>query len=390
MKKRILTAILVGFFAFIGCFTPLVGITKVSADTSDAIPIDMYLLGGQSNAVGCSEIGYSPTKTYENIWYAGEIERAVKLKNSGTENEEAGEPEYEITAAQSWVESFSDFKLYVSAGMGYHSSSIGPEYGMAKIFNNQYEGEERRAIIFKTAYGGSFLHDVATSANWASPSTWREGYKPDPDKPVSTFNRTGLLYQRFIDNFERVYNELKANGYQPIVKGMAWMQGEADAGDSTAKMFYFNNLKAFIQDIRIDIAKITGDEKMNEMPFVIGKIAKTFMKYNNPDTTAINEVQQVVADQMENVYAIDTDDLILVRADGKINGSGGWDTCHYNFKDMVKLGERFAETFNEVDAKNGKSGCASTINAFPQVIIVSLFSVMLLCVVGKYRREANN
>ena len=343
--RKILARIFFCIF-FFSCIFPLftVGNISVRAD-SERTPIDMYLIGGQSNAVGCSEIGTNETEIFDNIWYAGEIERYVKLKSG-----EGDEPEYESKAAQSWIEKFGDFKKYVSGGMGYHATSIGPEYGMAKVLNAQYEGDERRAIIFKTAYGGTFLHNVSTNANWASPSTWRAGYKPNPDKPISTTNMTGVLYQRFIDNFARVYNELQANGYRPVVKGMVWVQGEADAGDETAKTFYYRNLKLFINDIRADIVDITGDETLRLMPFIIGKVAKTFAKYNNENAIAVNEAQQAVADadDMVNVYALNTDDLIIVDKD-KINGSGGWDVNHYNFNDMITLGMRFAEKFNEIN-----------------------------------------
>jgi capsular polysaccharide biosynthesis protein len=68
----------------------------------------MYLLAGQSNAVGCSEIGNAYTQTFENIWYAGEIERKVTLKQMDGENGEGNEPQYEITAAQSLVNTYSE------------------------------------------------------------------------------------------------------------------------------------------------------------------------------------------------------------------------------------------------------------------------------------------
>lgn len=387
--KKIFSKIIVGAF-LLGCLSPIFmnGNIRASAE-SEPVTIDMYLLGGQSNAVGCSEIGNERTESFNNIWYAGEIERKVTIKQLETDDEqlenenESAEPEYEYKAAQSWIETFADFKKFVSGGMGYHATSIGPEYGMAKVFNQEYEGDKKRAIIFKTAYGGSYLHSTATGANWASPSNWRKGYKPDPDKPTTESNRQGLFYQRFIDNFEHVYNELKANGYNPVIKGMAWMQGEADAGEASARMCYYINLKTFINDIRADVVRITGDESLQEMPFIIGKIAKTFMQYDNQYTTAINEIQQAVADSedMKNVYAVDTDDLIIVDKNGKIKGSGGWDNCHYNFKDMVKLGERFAQTFQEAD-KN--KGCASNISVYPVAIVFGVFAgVVLLTKTGK-------
>lgn len=370
--KKLLTG-LVSILLALVMFIPLsLGGKNVCASAEGGIPIDVYLLGGQSNAVGCSEIVNNRTQQFNNIWYAAEIERA--FNEDGT-----------VTSAYNNIESFKTFSRFVSGGMGFHATSIGPEYGMAKYLNDSYEGE-KKALIFKSAHGGTYLHNFPSSRNWYPRSLWKEGYQPNVNAPSGSTNCEGWLYQWFVENFRHVYNELVQNGYKPIIKGMAWMQGEADAGDSTAKMFYFRNLKAFIEDIRKDIAEITGDEKMLEMPFVIGRIAKTFMKYNNPNTTSISEAQQALADQMDNVYAVNTDDLIIVRQDGKINGSGGWDICHYNFKDMVKLGERFAQTFEESEKKGFSIDCSSSVNG----VGIATFALMSVVCALLFKKAKEN
>lgn len=379
MKKKFLSLIL--SFACLALTVLPIAVQPASAEgelQQSGTPIDIYLLGGQSNAVGCSWIQNNPTTMYNNVWYAGEIERVVYEEKDNKGNavlDEEGNPVFGTRVAQNWLKSFDDFKRYVAGGFGYPGEpAIGPEYGMAKVLNEQYTGETR-ALIFKTAYGGTYLHKVA-GANWYPRSLWPNGYEPDTSKPFSGKNTMGILYQVFVENFEHVYNELVANGYAPQVKGMAWMQGEADAGDSTAKLNYFNNLKTFITDIRADVARITGDQTMLEMPFVIGRIAESFMQWNNPNTTMISNTQQNLADQMDNVYAVKTDDLIIVAegddpAKAKTHGSGGWDSCHYNFNDMVKLGERFAKAFNKAEKGTGIS-CSSSASLTPFVFALGV------------------
>ena len=190
MKKRILTAVLSLVCAAITLLPCALRMQTASAETApqetSGTPIDVYLIGGQSNAVGCSEIVNNRTDTFGNIWYAGEIERYVKeVKN------EDGEIEIQTKVAQDWLQSFKDFKRFVTGGYGYHATSIGPEYGMAKVFNDQY-GDSKRALIFKTAYGGTYLHKVA-GANWYPRSLWSAGYEPDPTKPFTGKNTQSIF-----------------------------------------------------------------------------------------------------------------------------------------------------------------------------------------------------
>ncbi|MBO4262267.1 MAG: hypothetical protein J5903_00590, partial [Clostridia bacterium] len=151
----------------------------------------------------------------------------------------------------------------------------------------------------------------------------------------------------FLANFKKVYDELVAHGYAPVVKGFAWMQGCNDLGFHVE---YEDILKAFISDMRQDLAEITGDSSLNAMPFVIGKIATSFGRYDHPYVPAFNEMQQKVADDMgTGVETVETSDLIIVKPDGTYNGT---DQYHFNCRDMETLGIRFGEKLLEL---NGRS-----------------------------------
>ncbi|HBF86704.1 MAG TPA: hypothetical protein DDW54_03385, partial [Clostridiales bacterium] len=241
----------------------------------------------------------------------------------------------------------------VRRGLGSNGACVGPEYGIAKAINGQYEGaaDGRKAFIFKTGAGGTALRDIdsgnsALWGNWYPRSLWPDGYAPNTATNDTKNDATGYLYARFLYNFGKVYDELKAAGYEPQIKGFAWMQGCDDLGHHTE---YEGLLKAFIADMRTDLAEITGDSAVYGMPFVIGKIATTFVSHSNSNVPPFNAMQQKVADDMGNgVETIETSDLIIVNADGTYNGT---DQYHFNCADMEKLGVRFGERLLELNGR---------------------------------------
>lgn len=304
-------------------------------------PIDMYLIAGQSNAAGYSSKG-NLNESFENVRYAGSVDYSLVMGYGTNES----------------VASFEDFKTSVTAGLGRSTNHIGPEYGMAKTLNDVY-GEEKQAFIFKSAAGGTALRNVGALGgtdgssmygNWYPRSLWADGYVPG--KTASDV--TGAQYYRFVENFKTVYAELKANGYSPVIRGMAWMQGCDDLGYATE---YESLLKTLIADIRSDLSEITGND-LSSMPFAIGKIATSFVSWNNPKVPAMNEVQQRVADTLVNVATVETSDLIIVN---QYNETIGTDIYHFNTNDAVTLGQRFAsallkygkrDTVGEISSEN--------------------------------------
>lgn len=337
MKKIFKKLVAVVSAALIAFSFISVGLKKVAAETSDPTPIDMYLIAGQSNAAGYSTKDKNKlTETFENVGYGGEVQRNFR---------EGG--------VSSRYLDFEDYIWGVKTGLGATTANVGPEYGIAKVLNAQYanRADGRKAFIFKTAAGGTSLLDKDASSgtmykwgNWYPRSYWEDGYKPNTITDDPNNDATGYLYALFLQNFKHVYNELKDNGYAPVVKGLAWMQGCQDLG---AHSQYEPVLKTFINDIRTDLVEITGDEMLYSMPFVIGKIATSFMTYENAQVPAFNQMQQRVADDMgSSVATIETSDLIIVNADGSYNGT---DQYHFNCPDAEILGVRFGEKLAQLN-----------------------------------------
>lgn len=318
IKKRVLSIAA----AMVLIFAAVIGFGGVPAKAEEAAkPIDMYLIGGQSNAAGYSLASKGGVDgSFSNIMYVGEVDK--RLDGTGV-------------GSGSNLYTYSTYSKAVTVGCGVRNGYIGPEFGMAKSLNSYYNGD-KKAIIFKSAAGGTALQDKksglsATYGNWYPRSMWKDGFTPD-----ASVSPTGVQYKNFIDNFRLVYNTLKYNGYEPKVKGMVWMQGEDDLGAASA---YKPLIKALISDIRADIAEITYDRDVEVMPFVIGEIATTFAVYNNPSVPEFNDMQREVAAETAGVYTAKTEDLIIVGA----NGIKGTDQYHFSGTDMVTLGERFAE-----------------------------------------------
>ena len=325
MKKVVNLVVLVALFlgvTFGALFGAAGAATANAADGDSGNSIDMYLIAGQSNAVGYSSKG-DLNETFSDIGYAGAVDYRLASGIYGANNSTE----------------YSQFKWSITAGLGKNSGCIGPEYGMAKVFKERIG--DTKAFIFKSAAGGTALRDAnwgesANYGNWYPRSLWPQGYTPCKDNSTPT----GVQYYLFVENFKNVYSQLKANGYNPVVKGMVWMQGCADL-DAAAE--YETLIRAFITDIRGELSEITG-ANLSQMPFIIGKIATTFGSYNNSNVPAFNEMQQRVADSMTNVATIESSDLIIVNKDGTINGT---DRYHFNTQDAVTLGERFGEKLME-------------------------------------------
>ena len=132
---------------------------SASASNLEKTPIDIYLIGGQSNAAGYSSKGML-SESFANVGYAGETDRV-----------------YNGDVSFSNVNSYSDYKWSVTAGLGRNSNYIGPEYGMAKALA-QYYSKEKPAFIFKDAGGATALLESPTDqnpcGNWYPRSFWEE------------------------------------------------------------------------------------------------------------------------------------------------------------------------------------------------------------------------
>ena len=312
MKKHIAVAAALAAVCLAAMSFVFTGARADSAQAAETNYIDMYLIGGQSNAAGYSSYGDVTKQTFGHILYAGETDRQI-----GT-----------TTTTSNYIRNFSSA---VRVGLGAGGTFIGPEYGMAGVLNGLY-APDNKAIIFKSAAGGTSLLNTNTDnsalfGNWLPPSE-RDNY------PENT--ATGVQYDVFMENFTAVYNKLVSQGYTPRVRGMAWMQGEQDRH---ARSQYRTVIQSFIADVRSDLSEITGTD-LSQMPFVMGEISRTFNAYGDrPVNMAFNAMLHEIPDLVPVTSVIESGQFDVNDATGTV----GTDIYHWNGPDMEQVGRMFAE-----------------------------------------------
>jgi cysteine-rich repeat protein len=140
----------------------------------------------------------------------------------------------------------------------------------------------------------------------------------------------GSLYHQMRDDVAGALAALAAAGDSGQVAGVFWMQGEADAMTSDAAAAYETNLTSFIGQLRTDFAS-TG------LPFVLGRINVNIDMsccFSFPYKDDVRTAQANVAGAVSRTVMVDTDDLPLID-----------DSIHFAAPGQLSLGERFANAY---------------------------------------------
>lgn len=345
IKTKIIAGVLAMGMLMVGAATLVSG---RSAQAATENPLDIYLIAGQSNAVGqtvadtaeLAKIDERMVNGYENILYYGYTDRYVNASKTAPNDL----PALSIQSTK--------------VGLGLRSSAVkyfGPELGMAHYLSLT-EPDTTFGLI-KYASGSSTIRDDVTSTynsqkgNWMSPSLIEEYGKNDDVL-------TGLCYNTFMEIVESGLKAYTDAGYTPVIRGVAWMQGESEAGSAEWSAKYSHLLSSLISDMRRDLTEISGQD-CSELAFVVAKIPSGYA-VTNKYANVVREQQQAVADADLDVYTIDNDFCTLP----------GTDAHHYNQADMLQVGSNFAEALLHASQdESGKvvfrtsSGGASTIGS---------------------------
>ena len=258
--------------------------------------VDVFLIGGQSNATGQGYV--------RNIPATFKVDTTVWFYYSRFLNQ--GEGGGQWTALCQASETKDKFGVELSLG--------------TKL---QFLYPERRIALIKHALSGSNLY-----------KQWNPG------------NRSGDIrgeeYVKFVETVKNALVDLKKQGYRPIIRAMVWQQGEADARDIAGmdqSRRYGPNLKNFIEQVR----KEFGCE---EMLFVYG----TVMPLAAPRFTGrelVKEAQAAIDEgsgselSVKNALLIPADDLQMRCNDYKTPMPK--DDVHLGTYGILTLGERFAD-----------------------------------------------
>ena len=314
-----------------------VNLPEAFAEEAQLKDIDVYLIAGQSNGVGYTAVDSESEQAeiakderyrngFDDVKYYGYVEcnkdttlpanialRSVKLGKGADSQGKTRETKYE---------------------------TFGPELGMAKYFADNGIANTNYGII-KYAAGGTAIYDEFTSnmgsqyGNWMSPSLVAKYGK-------GSATLTGLCYANFLTTVRQGLKAYKDNGYNPVIKGLAWMQGESESQSANNSKRYAELLSTMIADMRKDLTEISG-QNLSELLTVVAKIPS---KYK--DVVSSAAYVDVVRAQMDAVAENDAD---VITIDNDFVTLPGTDNHHYNVPDMLQAGHNFAEAF--IEATNG-------------------------------------
>ncbi len=282
--------------------------------------INVYLIAGQSNAVGYGEdtgkiIENSDdrfTEGFDNVLYYGSQERW-----NGAYPNQVFEP--------------------VTLCMGVSRDRSGAEIGIASAIA---DNGEMNAII-KCAWGATHLfpdtqYDISLKqGTWTSPTYIKNNNVDTSKNPL-----IGNMYNRFEETVKRGIQLLIEDGYTPVIKGVWWMQGEAEMFTFEMASEYKELFETLIYDVRNMLSEATGYD-CTSVPFVAG--LPKWNTRNSPAPTYQPMVRQAITtavNELNNVGCVDCMPL---------NQHDDW---HFDAQGQKYLGEKFVAKIQEFEAND--------------------------------------
>ncbi len=276
----------------------------------------IIILAGQSNAVGVGHVQYLPK--YFSPEKIAEFE--------------AGYPRVPINY-------FSHDKRsggFVPTGLRCTERSkdtLGPEVGMAERLTELYP--DREFFLIKCAVGGTSLW-----RDWLSPSCGGdydpEAYAASPEEAVYAINnglplRAGWCYNELVKLTRESLSILTEQGYDPVIRGFCWMQGEADSLAPEFLEKYAERFDCLVKDFTAAFASCAGS-----CVFVDAGISEIWPLYRE-----MNAVKADYADKHEGCVYVDT---IAHGLTTRNEPEGEVDIYHYDCGSIVELGRLFIGT----------------------------------------------
>ena len=271
----------------------------------DLGPVNVVLISGQSNAVGCSRSNYIKISMSEEKYdeFAHGYDDVLISYDCWTKDgfDTGNYTYYSQNASKGFVP--------VKLGQGNGPETFGPEIGIAEELHERFGG---KLFIIKYACGASNLKD-----DWTQ-----------KDSP---------MYPRFIKYVKAEMKRLVKQGYQPTIKAFCWMQGEGDTYDSTYYARYKENTRTFVGNVRQDLFDLAGQK---EIPFIDAKISGTG---GWTFWSQVNTAKREFSQESDNNFLVDTIQAGMTTT----NEPTPVDIAHYDSSSEVLLGHLFAQTFEQ-------------------------------------------
>lgn len=267
---------------------------------SYAKDIDVYLIGGQSNATGQGFV--------KNIPQTFKADTTVLFFYSRYLKQGIGSEKWQPLCPAS--ETKDKFGVELSLGSQ-----------LKKYFPNQ------EIALIKHGLAGSNLYQQ-----------WNPGNK--------TNSKQGTEYKKWLTTVKKAISELKEKGFNPIIRAMVWQQGEGDALKSAGK----ENSEKYGENLRNLILEIRKELKAPDMLFVYGEVMP--MKAERFTGRELVRQGQIMVSEMsgsplsvKNTFLVEGDDLQMRCTDYQTTSPK--DDVHLGTYGILTLGERFAKTIYE-------------------------------------------
>lgn len=268
--------------------------------------IRVFLIGGQSNAVGAAILPQDDPLWTNTLTNGGIAGNNVLFHSTARTDGASGfmrlGPRYESEP--------------------YNNYYFGPELTFGRDIQNYYPND--RIVVINGAVDGSSLYG---------------GWKANG---ILGIVGDGSAYQ----TFQNTVNQGIAWIYQTFpdatlsIETLLWAQGETDTFDAAAFSNYQSNLENLFTDIR-------NTYMMHDKPFFISGMnhEQTYLKYAGgglwKGLDAVVAAQQATAANDPNVYFVSVDGLTT----GQVTWDGAIDTIHWDNPSQKRLGERFANAY---------------------------------------------
>lgn len=260
------------------------------ADQTLAKDVHIYLLGGQSNATGRGNAEAIPT---DSPLYNAQSDVSFYYRRTlvGSTNN---------TLPESTIIDLAPGSGHGQTGTVY-ATEFGPELGIGRTLADAFP--DQNVMIVKGTHGGSNLY-----------SQWADG---------------GVRYHNFTTTVNAATQAVIDAGDTPILMGMFWVQGEADA-NSIESINYEANLTDLISRVRADF--FGGDDA----PFVFSQLSDNQYDSLYANQNNVRQGQSAVNDSVINTSMVVTDDdsLFTVR-------SG--DIIHFDANGQINLGNSLGQ-----------------------------------------------
>ena len=288
-------------------------------DVKDTLPegngkkATVILLGGQSNAAGCSSDEYLKQNTSPEQYAEYEQGYGNVYINYYTTGTNLSRAFVNCTTRQ--------------GEMGTH---FGPELGMAERLHELYPDET--FFIIKCTWSGTCLFN-----QWLSPSCGSANplYRLRQWLFSASDKEAGFLYRGFVEYVNTSLKYLKSKGYDVQIEAMCWMQGESDSFAIEHATNYAANLTGFIADIRKEFSR---DAAEDGIAFIDAYIADNPAYWVYCDEVNACKKQVAKADSMNALV-----DTVGAGLSYDREPADNPDLAHYDSLSEIKLGHLFAE-----------------------------------------------